>query len=289
MPEISVIIPHYNDLARLDLCLAAIAAQTLPAARFDVIVADNASPIDGASLAKVVGGRATIVIAPEKGAGPARNAGVAESRGAILAFTDCDCLPAPDWLEAGVAALAKADVVGGRMIVAVNDERRMTGAEAFERVFAFDNRAYVETKGFSVTANLFCRRETFDRVGPFRTGVSEDVDWCHRARAAGYRLAYAEHAVVSHPARADWHELKRKWARMNSEGFGLAVARRHGRLGWLARAALLPASIVGHAPRVIASPALPDARARVTALAMLARIRLWRAGDALALGLGLRR
>ncbi|MBA4040222.1 MAG: glycosyl transferase family 2 [Sphingobium sp.] len=289
MPDISVIIPHFNDLKRLDICLAAIAAQSVPAARFEVIVADNASPIDDATLAAAVAGRARIVIATEKGAGPARNAGVAASHGAILAFTDCDCLPGPDWLKAGIAALSTADVVGGRMVVSVGDERRMTGAEAFERVFAFDNRAYVQTKGFSVTANLFCRRATFDAVGPFRTGVSEDVDWCHRARAAGYRLGYAEHAIVSHPARADWVELKRKWARMNSEGFGLAVARRHGRLRWLARAAMLPASIVGHAPRVVTSAALPDGKARVAALAMLARIRLWRAADALALGLGLRR
>lgn len=288
MAEISVIIPHYNDVVSLDACLTAIGIQTMDPARFEVVVADNMSPIDDAALAKIVAGRAKIVRASEKGAGPARNVGVAASGGTILAFTDCDCVPEPGWLEAGVSALARGDVVGGQMTVSVANERAMTGAEAFERVFAFDNRSYVEQKGFTVTANLFCRRATFDAVGPFRVGVSEDVDWCHRAVAAGNTLVYAEDAGVAHPARADWTQLKRKWARMNAEGFGLAAARPGGRLRWLAKSAAMPASILAHAPRVLASPALPDARARMMALGTLARLRLWRSADSIALGLGLK-
>lgn len=288
-PEISVIVPHYADLARLDLCLAALAAQRIAPGSFEIIVADNDSPMGAAAVAAVIAGRARLVIAREKGAGPARNAGVAAARGGVLAFTDCDCLPDPDWLAAGRAALADADIVGGRMTVSVRDEAAMTGAEAFERVFAFDNRAYVERKGFTVTANLFTRRAVFDAVGPFRAGVSEDVDWSHRARALGYRLVYAAGAVVAHPARGDWGELRRKWQRMNAESFGLARESASGRLRWLLRNGALPLSIAAHAPRVLASGALPDAPTRLRALGTLAAIRLWRLGDALRLAFGARR
>src|SRR5580692_8311496 len=136
--KVSVIVPHYNDLASLDLCLAALARQTFPAEEREIIVADNASPQGEAAVAKVIANRARLVIVPQKGAGPARNGGVAVSTGDILAFTDSDCVPEPHWLERGIAALAHCDFAGGRVDVLVGDPAHMSAAEAFERVFAFD-------------------------------------------------------------------------------------------------------------------------------------------------------
>ena len=168
------------------------------------------------------------------------------------------------------------------MTVSVADESRLSGAEAFERVFAFNNRRYVEEEGFSVTANLFCSRPVFDAVGPFLTGVSEDVEWCRRATAKGFTLAYAADAIVSHPARRNWRELKRKWQRINAERFALAVRAPRGRARWAAQTAMLPLSILAHAPRVLRSAAL-QRQSRWGALATLARLRCWRTGDALGL------
>src|SRR5436189_258200 len=81
-------------------------------------------------------------------------------------------------LRRGLEALAQADFVGGRMQVLVEDPARPRPAEAFEAVFAFDNRRYVEEMGFTVTANLFCPRAVFDAVGGFGVGMSEDLEWC---------------------------------------------------------------------------------------------------------------
>ncbi|MGD9714766.1 MAG: glycosyltransferase family 2 protein, partial [Thermomicrobiales bacterium] len=155
-PQISVIVPHFNDLSRLDQCLEALCRQTIERDRFEIIVADNGPPSGRAEVDAAIAGRARLADAPIPGAGPARNAGVALSRGEILAFTDCDCIPAPGWLTAGVAALDAADLVGGGMKVLVADEGRMTGTEAFETIFAFNNRRYVEEEHFSITANLLC-------------------------------------------------------------------------------------------------------------------------------------
>ena len=281
--DISVIVPHYQDLDRLRTCLDALGRQSMHPERFEIVVADNRSPVGIAAIERVVAGRARVVEADERGAGPARNAGVAASDGALLAFTDCDCIPEPGWLMAGVDALESVDIVGGRMIVCVDDEARMTGAEAFERVFAFDNRTYVERQNFSLTANLFCSRAVFDAVGEFRNGVSEDVDWCHRAAAKGYRLAYENAAVVAHPARRDWDELKRKWRRLNAERFALEVSGPAARARWAARNLAMPISVLAHAPKVVTSSKLPDARARLLALGMLARLRLWRMADGIGL------
>ena len=279
--RVSVIVPHYRDLKGLDACLSALANQT--ARPDEIIVADNNSPEGEAAVATVIAGRAHLTIVREQGAGPARNGGVAASTGDILAFTDSDCLPEPQWLANALAALSSCDYVGGAMQVLVADEHNLTPAEAFERVFAFDNETYVLAKGFTVTANLVCRRVLFDDVGGFRTGVSEDLEWCQRARAKGYSIGYAADAVIGHPARRTWPEMTRKWRRLDSEAFELALESPGGRWRWLLKSLALPASALVHTPRVLVSPALATITDRLKALSLLYRLRIWRAVDSLQL------
>lgn len=282
-PEVSVVVPHFHDLGSLALCIEALGRQTFPADAFEIIVADNASPEGEAAVAAVLGGKARLVNVTERGAGPARNGAVAHARGRILAFTDCDCQPEAEWLEKGVGALREFDFVGGQMKVLVDDPRNMTSAEAFEAEFAFNNEAYVRQKGFTVTANLFCPHEVFDRVGGFRVGVSEDFDWSQRARSLGFRLGYAEMAVVGHPARRSWPELQRKWRRLNAETYAIYAAAAGGKLRWLLRSCALPISALVHTPRVLVSAKLHTLRDKRSALGMLYRLRLWRFWDALLL------
>ncbi len=279
-PLVSVIVPHYNDLHSLDLCLAALSRQTLPPSAYEVIVADNMSS-DGENVVKsVIAGRARLVCALERGAGPARNEGANFASGEILAFTDADCIPDGDWLAEGVKALEKIDFVGGAMRVSVTGDGPLTGAQAFELVFAFNNRDYVERKGFTVTANLFCTKTIFVHVGPFKSNVSEDLDWCRRARGLGYHLGYAPAAAVSHPARPNWPELLTKWKRIQSESFALAVTEAGGKWLWLLRSWGLPFSIVLHAARIVASPLLATPSERFGAIVTLVRLRMWRLVDA---------
>jgi glycosyltransferase involved in cell wall biosynthesis len=277
---VSVIVPHYNAPDALALCLDRLERQTLPRERYEIVVADNQSPQGKAAIEAVIRGRARLVIVEERGAGPARNGGVQASRGEVLAFTDSDCQPESDWLERGLESLLLGDLVGGRVRVSVADPDRMTAAEAFERVFAFDAEDYITRKRFSVTANLFCRRAAFDRVGPFRVGVSEDVDWSHRALAEGFSLTYESRAVIWHPARRSWTELAAKWRRMNRESFALFGEGARARLRWMLKAALLPVSAVVHSPRIFTSRELATPKQRLLALGMLFRLRFWRSWDA---------
>lgn len=285
-PAVSVIIPHFNDLLNLDRCLAALQLQSLPQDRFEVIVADNGSDCGIAAVERVIDKRARLVCVNERGAGPARNGGAKAARGEILAFIDSDCVPDADWLEEGIAALADADFVGGKVVVSVTDEQCVTPTEAFERVFAFDFESYITRKGFTGSGNLFVRARLFELVGGFRTGVSEDVDWSRRATALGFRLGYAENAIVHHPARRNWRELRRKWVRINRETYHLMGQASGGRMKWAARTLLLPASAIVHAPRVLRSPRLNGARERAGALAILFLCRLWRFGDGVKLTVG---
>lgn len=280
-PDVSVIIPHYEDLDHLQQCLAALERQEgVEDLAIEIIVADNNSPCGRVSVEKVVAGRARVIVAVEKGAGPARNAGVAESNGRILAFTDSDCVPSPGWLISGVRALERYDIVGGKVVTSVSRSEGINGVEAFERVFAFDNESYIREKGFTGSGNLFCLRTTFAAVGPFKTVVSEDREWSIRGTGKGFSLGYEPAAIVEHPARETWAQLIAKWRRINRETY--AFEKQHGMsdLKWIARTWLLPASIVPHSIKALRSGGLSTGGDRLRAIATLARQRIWRFVDA---------
>ena len=99
---ISVIIPHYDDLSNLRTCLALLSKQTLPREQFEIIIADNNSTAGLHRVRAVADGIAHVVLATQRGAGPARNAGAEAARGDYSAFLDLDCRPALDWLERGL-------------------------------------------------------------------------------------------------------------------------------------------------------------------------------------------
>lgn len=280
MPDAAIIIPHYNDVTRLLRCLEALRPQL--SAQVELVVIDNSSTDDlGAVRAAFPDLR--LIMESQSGAAQARNRGVAETTASRLFFLDADCVPAANWVETAMAAIDEhtgphttADVIGGEVIVFDETPGPRSGPAAFETVFAFDNRCYVETKSFSVTANLLTRRDVFEVTGLFDDSRSEDVDWCRRAIAKGYKLAYMESLKVSHPSRSDWPTLRKKWKRTTHEGFGMNGAHFQARLRWALRAALMPVSMVFHAAKVLRHPALNGPRERWAAMYTLARLRLLR-------------
>jgi hypothetical protein len=112
----------------------------------------------------------------------------------VLAFTDADCVPAPDWLARGLAALDDAELVQG----AVVPERPPGPLDRTIRVTA--------PSGLFETANLLVRRPVFAAAGGFAPGLTpgggkelgEDVLFGWAARRAGARVAFAPDAVVAH-------------------------------------------------------------------------------------------
>jgi glycosyltransferase involved in cell wall biosynthesis len=274
-PFVSVVIPHYNDLGALSVCIASLRRQTWPAGRMEVIVADNNSVCGIEAVIEAASG-CRVVPAPIQGAGPARNAGAAVARGEILAFLDSDCDPRPDWVENGVSALAKYDFAGGHVVTAARDPLRPTPVEAWEMVFGFDFERYILIEGYTGSGNMWVWRRVFDAVGGFRAGVAEDMDWSSRARAAGFHLGYERGAVVSHLARSDWSGLLRRWRRVLAEHYWLARERPFGALRWVVWTLGMPLSIGPHSVRVLRSERLLSLREKVSAIAVLVAHRLWR-------------
>ncbi len=110
MFNVAIIIPHYNDVVRLERCLEALMPQVSD--DIEVVVADNASTVDLEPVAARWPG-VRIVTQTEKGAGPARNAGVEATTAPWLMFIDADCVANPGWVARGLAIADAEAVIGG--------------------------------------------------------------------------------------------------------------------------------------------------------------------------------
>lgn len=274
---ISIVIPHYNDESRLRRCLKELEHQIATNAPIEVVVVDNNSPkVDLEQLA-VDFPWAKFVTEIEQGAAAARNRGIIETTGTALLFIDADCVPSSDWLTAASRFPDGYDIIGGRIDVFDETDPPRSGSEAFETVFAFNNRRYIEQENFTVTANLLARRSVFDDVGVFKPRVSEDKEWCQRAVRAGFRIEYADAMSVRHPSRSDWPALKKKWQRLTDEAFALEREERTSRFAWLARASAVLVSPLVHAHRILFSSQLSSSGERLRGLVTLFRLRAHRA------------
>jgi len=184
-PLISVIIPHLNQPDGLEACLGSLSSQTLERSAFEVIVVDNGST----SLPRAIVGRypGTLLLQELKpGPGPARNRGAEAASADIFAFTDSDCRAHPDWLACALCTVQGAPqrtILGGDVRIWREPNTEITALEAYESVFAYRFKLYIEQLGFCGTGNLIVRKSDFDNVGPFRgIDVAEDIEWGQRAR-----------------------------------------------------------------------------------------------------------
>lgn len=274
-PQMAVIIPHYNDVTRLQRCLAELMKNDV--AHCEILVVDNGSTQSLAAV-QTAFPQVRFLTEPEKGAAAARNTGVRHTTAPILVFIDADCVPAPDWLTVARRVAPSADLIGGRVDVFDETPPPRSGAEAFEAVFAFNFRNYIEVQGFTGAGNLVTRRDVFEKVGDFTNGVSEDRDWSMRAVAKGFRLTYEDAMVVSHPSRSDWAALRHKWLRLTRELCASNGFSGRDRLRWGLRGLAMPVSALAHLPKVLLSPKLAGPAERVAATATLLRLRVVRMG-----------
>ncbi|HJT19206.1 MAG TPA: glycosyltransferase [Nitrospira sp.] len=203
----SVVIPTYRRPHLLLRCLSALCTQTLDKDRYEIVVVDDG--VDRATE-RVVESCARVRTAPSIryltshafGSGPAvaRNIGWNAARGRIVAFTDDDCRPRPDWLAAAMPVFDDEQVSGawGSIVVPLSDE-----PTDYER-----NTAGLERAPFA-TANCFYRQSALSVVGGFderfTTAWREDSDLQFSFIEQGYKLVPAPDAVVEHPVRpAPW-------------------------------------------------------------------------------------
>jgi cellulose synthase/poly-beta-1,6-N-acetylglucosamine synthase-like glycosyltransferase len=221
VPFVSIVIPVLNGAGTLGDLLRSLNHLEYPAGRLEVLIVDNGSDDGSAEMAQAAGYR--VLVEPHRGASRARNAGVAQAGGEIIAFTDADCILSRGWLSALVAPFGDPAIggVGGR----TETYLPKTAAERHAaRIRHLDGALHLShpTFPFAPTANAAFRKSVFDRIGGFDPDFQwgEPIDFCKRlVRDTGWKLAYAPKAVVLHKARSTVSDFYRQ-----QRGYGYSLA-----------------------------------------------------------------
>lgn len=200
LPSVNVIVPVLNGEAVLGRCLDCLKTQTYRGRVLPVVI-DDGSTDRTAEIARRFES-VQLISQPNQGRAAARNNGIESSDAEVIAFTDSDCEPAPDWLERLIERLLEHDrrgVVGGA--IALPSE-----ANLWQRL---DHQAWAHSTGpaaaagptlFGSTANMCITRSLFDEVGGFDRQLlgSEDSDLAFRVHRAGYQNFFEPAAIVVH-------------------------------------------------------------------------------------------
>ena len=223
-PFVSVIVPIKDDEKSVDALMNALLHQSYPKDKTQIILVDNGS--QDHSYDRIKSYPVELAREERPGSYAARNKGLSLAAGEVIAFTDADCRPAADWIKRGVDALVsqKAALAGGRVSFTLPE--KPTVSEMIDSAIYMQNELNVKTRRSAVTANLFARKEVFDRIGGFEAARSGgDFLWTQKATGLGYPIIYAPDAVVHHPARS-FAELMKKSYRVGS-GFVNLLPRRY--------------------------------------------------------------
>ena len=201
VPEIAVVVPSHDRPLRLRWLLNALEEQTLPRDRWEVVVGhDSRGPETEEVLRDHALARAGVLrhVSSEPGTAPPgrnRNAAWRLARAPLVAFTDDDCRPPPEWLEQALAA-AKANpgaVVQGSTMPDP-EEVQITHAPHFHTQTIWPPRPWAQA------CNIVYPRELLERCGGFPEDmyVGEDTALAEAARALGASYVAAPEVVTRH-------------------------------------------------------------------------------------------
>lgn len=204
--RLSVVIPTFRRPELLARCLEALAVQTMNPADYEVIVCDDAASEQTRGQVETLARSARPVIrylpvAGSHGPAAARNVGWRAASAPVVAFTDDDTVPDPNWLATAVGVFDRDPnlaAVTGQVIVPL--PARPTD---YQR-----NESGLATAEF-LTANCFLRRSVLELVGGFderfRTAWREDSDLQFSLLERGLKVLKVPQAVIVHPVRpAPW-------------------------------------------------------------------------------------
>ena len=205
-PTVSVVIPTYNRASLLVQCLASIEELAYPAHLFELIVIDDGSTDTTPEVLAQFAGETSLNVScvsqENRGPAAARNAGISQAQGSLVAFTDDDCTVDPRWLDALGESISRDDRIGGvGGAIETRSKGWISDYMAFHNVVA-SNLSGEGVRPFLITANACYRRSVLTQVNGFDEHIShpggEDPDLSWRVGNLGYSLTLSPEAVVYH-------------------------------------------------------------------------------------------
>jgi glycosyltransferase involved in cell wall biosynthesis len=168
MIRISVVVPFYNSESYILQCIEGLLSQSYPRQNYEIIMVDNNSTDSSAETVKSYS-RIKLVFEGKLGAYAARNRGVREATGEIIAFTDADCVPSSNWLqeiEETITHSGVGIVIGSHGLA--RDSFFLSLLEDYEHeknnyIFSSDIRELY----YGYTRNMAVLKRLLDEMGPF--------------------------------------------------------------------------------------------------------------------------
>lgn len=248
MAALSVIVCTRDRRSNLMRCLKSITDSAEASAwpvEMEIVVVDDGSQDGTAEAVQAFAAQARrvevcLISQPGLGLSAARNTGVAESRGEVLAFIDDDCIASPAYVAEVIAHFAgESELVvrGGRVLLGDPLDAPLAIAPS-TRLQRLDRRSNVG--GFILGCNMAMRREALDRLGPFdeRLGAGsslragEDTDLVIRAAAAGIPVEFTGDMTVHHFHGRRTREQILRAQRSYNIGNGALIAKHLARAPW---------------------------------------------------------
>jgi GT2 family glycosyltransferase/DNA-binding beta-propeller fold protein YncE len=202
-PRVSVVVCAYNASDTLEECLTSLENLTYP--DYEIILVNDGSR-DSTSEIGHRHSRVRVIDIPNGGLSAARNVGIAEARGDIVAYTDADVHVDRDWLTYLVQPFLTSDVVGcgGPNVVPPNDPpmaQCIARAPGGPTHVLLDDRIAEHVPG----CNMAFRRNALLAIGGFNPTflrAGDDVDICWRLQARGWKIGFSSSALVWHHHRS---------------------------------------------------------------------------------------
>ena len=220
---ISVIVPVYNAERTIGVCIESLLRQDYPKDKYEIIVVDNGSKDGTRGIVEMF--KVQYFCEPARGSYAARNAGIKQAKGDILAFTDADCVADKDWLKEGAAAFA--DESTGCVAGAIKAFKPETYVEKYldgmQMLSQEESSKFFGFLPYAQTANAFYRADVFKEIGLFEggwiSGGDTDLSWRMQLKTK-YKIDFADKSIIYHKHRSTANELFRQ-AMKNGEGNAL--------------------------------------------------------------------
>jgi len=239
-PRVSVVVCAYNAADTLDDNLRSLQQLTYP--DYEIILVNDGST-DRTSDVGHSFQNVRVIDTPNAGLSAARNVGLGEATGDIVAYTDADTRVDRDWLTFLVQPFLTSDVVGsGGPNIVPDDDPPM--AQCIARApggpthVLLDDRIAEHVPG----CNMAFRRDALlaiDGFNPMYLRAGDDVDVCWRLQARGWKIGFASSALVWHHHRSS---VKAYWKQQVGYGEGETWLMAHhpekfldGRMLWRGR------------------------------------------------------